>query len=195
MISISQIEEILPQTQCRQCGYKDCEAYAKAVADGELHNRCAVGGKEVIEKLSQLLGRELLEPNPECGVCVPPEVASIDPKKCIGCKLCIDACPTEAIIGSPKHLHAVDVERCNGCCLCQLACPVDCISMVRIQRDWTAELAKASKAHYLRRNERREKIRAEEEERLKQRSLSTNKRDFIASLLRKKILNEPGKTP
>lgn len=194
MIDATKIDELLPQTQCRQCGYQSCEEYAKAIAAGELHNRCAAGGQEVIIRLSELLGREELKLNPECGVSVPPEVALIDEKKCIGCKLCIDACLTDAIIGSPKHLHVVDIDRCNGCCLCQLACPVDCIRMVRIDRAWTQELAHTSKKNFILRNERRSRIRAEEEELLKQRSLTTNKRDFIASLLRKKILNEPGKT-
>lgn len=195
MIDKTTIESILPQTQCRQCGYKDCNAYADALICGELHNRCAAGGPEVIKKLSEALDREELSLNPECGVHVPPEIAFIDADKCIGCRLCSDACPTEAIIGSPKHLHVVDPERCNGCCLCQLACPVDCITMVRINRVWTRRLADRSKANYLKRNERKARIKAEEENLLNARSLNSNKRDFVAALIRKKILNESGKAP
>lgn len=84
MIEISKIEEILPQTQCRQCGYHDCADYAKAIAVGEKHNRCPAGGPQVISRLSALLGREELSLNEECGVHVPPEIAEIDPNKCIG---------------------------------------------------------------------------------------------------------------
>ena len=84
MIEISKIEEILPQTQCRQCGYHDCADYAKAIANGEQHNRCPAGGPQVISRLSALLGREELSLNEECGVHVPPEIAEIDPNKCIG---------------------------------------------------------------------------------------------------------------
>ena len=85
MIEISKIEEILPQTQCRQCGYHDCADYAKAIAVGEKHNRCPAGGPQVISRLSVLLGREELPLNEECGIHVPPEIAEIDPNKCIGC--------------------------------------------------------------------------------------------------------------
>ena len=92
-------------------------------------------------------------------------------------------------------MHCVDADRCNGCCLCQLACPVDCISMVRIDREWTDELARQSKENYLKRNQRRAKIRQEEENLLNAKSLTSDKRDFVANLIRRKILNESGKAP
>ena len=97
MIEISKIEEILPQTQCRQCGYHDCADYAKAIAVGEKHNRCPAGGPQVISRLSVLLGREELPLNEECGIHVPPEIAEIDPNKCIGCGLCTTKCEFDAI--------------------------------------------------------------------------------------------------
>ena len=97
MIEISKIEEILPQTQCRQCGYHDCADYAKAIAVGEKHNRCPAGGPQVISRLSVLLGREELPLNEECGIHVPPEIAEIDPNKCIGCGLCTTKCAFDAI--------------------------------------------------------------------------------------------------
>jgi electron transport complex, rnfABCDGE type, B subunit len=97
MIEISKIEEILPQTQCRQCGYHDCADYAKAIANGEQHNRCPAGGPQVISRLSALLGREELSLNEECGVHVPPEIAEIDPNKCIGCGICTTKCEFDAI--------------------------------------------------------------------------------------------------
>ena len=198
MIQISKIEEILPQTQCRQCGYHDCADYAKAIAVGEKHNRCPAGGPQVISRLSALLGREELPLNEECGEHVPPEIAETDPNKCIGCRLCSDACPTDAIIGSPKHMHFVDeseVDSRRPPRPCQLACPVDCISMVRIDREWTDGLARQSKENYLKRNQRRAKIRQEEENLLNAKSLTADKRDFVANLIRRKILNESGKAP
>lgn len=182
------IEALLPQTQCRQCGYRDCADYARAIAEGERHNRCPAGGDAVIEKLSALLDRPVLPLDETCGVHVAPEVAEIDEKLCIGCKLCIDACPTEAVIGSVKHLHAIDPDRCNGCCLCQLACPMDCIKMVRIDRLWDDALAAQSKARYLARNRRLAQRKNGEEARLNRKSL-IDKKDFVASLLKKRIGN------
>ena len=180
------IEALLPQTQCRQCGYADCADYARAISEGELHNRCPAGGDKVILRLSTLLGREPLTLNPECGVHVPEEVARIEASRCIGCCLCITACPTEAIIGCAKHLHTVDEDRCNGCCLCQIACPVDCIDMVRISRPWSDELAAVSKKNYLAKKNRVTRRKQMEEERLNQKSLS-NKKEFLTKLLQKKL--------
>ena len=109
MIEISKIEEILPQTQCRQCGYHDCADYAKAIAVGEKHNRCPAGGPQVISRLSVLLGREELPLNEECGIHVPPEIAEIDPNKCIGCGSCIYQCPFGAIMDKSYIVDAVQM--------------------------------------------------------------------------------------
>lgn len=179
------IEAILPQTQCRQCGYKDCADYARAIAGGEKHNRCPAGGDAVIYRLSQLLGREVLPLDETCGRHVPPEIAEIDLKRCFGCTLCVAACPTEAIIGAPKHLHMVDADRCNGCCLCQLACPVDCIRMIEVPRAWTEDLAQRSRSNYLRGKARKEERSRLEEERLNSKS-QKDKKDFLAALLKRK---------
>lgn len=179
-----QIEQILPQTQCQQCGYKGCKLYAEAIVEGAMHNRCPAGGNEVIQKLSELLHRDFVSLDESCGVHVEPEVAKIDPKKCIGCKLCIDACPTEAIIGSPKHMHMVDVDYCNGCCLCQIACPMDCISMVSIDRAWSTELANQSKHRYELKQQRQELRQKALNDRLNKKS-QVNKKAFLEMLKQK----------
>lgn len=195
------IEELLPQTQCRQCGSKDCAEYAKRISEGELHNRCAPGGADLIEKLSILLGRAPLPFDASCGEHVAPEIAVIDNRKCIGCRICAEVCPTDAVIGSAKHQHTVDPDYCNGCCLCQLACPVDCIDMVRIQREWTVKLAALSKSRYKSRLKRLEKKKQAEEARLSKSMGSADRKQFLADLLRRKGIPQasseesPGKAP
>ena len=120
------IDAVLPQSQCAQCGYPGCRPYAEAVAHGERLDLCPPGGQRVVTALEELLGRdaegELAEPADP--------VAWIVEKDCIGCALCIDACPVDAIAGAAKYLHAVVPERCTGCELCVPACPVDCIELV-----------------------------------------------------------------
>ena len=120
------IDAILPQSQCAQCGYPGCRPYAAAVAAGERLDLCPPGGSRVVAALEELLGRdadaEMAEPLDA--------VARIVEADCIGCTLCIDACPVDAIAGAPKFLHAVIPGRCTGCELCIPACPVDCIELV-----------------------------------------------------------------
>lgn len=127
----ARIDALLPQTQCRRCGYEACRPYAEALARGETAlNRCPPGGAELIAELSALLGRPPLALDPACGAEGPPLVAWIDEPACIGCARCLPPCPTDAIVGARKRMHTVIAADCSGCELCVPACPVDCIRMV-----------------------------------------------------------------
>jgi Na+-translocating ferredoxin:NAD+ oxidoreductase subunit B len=124
------IDAILPQTQCTQCGYAACLPYARAIAtDGAPINRCPPGGLAVIRALAKLLECPEVPLDPTCGVTTALHVARIDESHCIGCTLCIRACPVDAIIGAPKKMHVVIDELCTGCDLCVAPCPVDCITL------------------------------------------------------------------
>ena len=127
---VEKIDSILPQTQCRQCGFPGCRPYADAIAQGEADiNQCPPGGDEGVRKLADLLGREYKPLNEEHGVEKPKSVAFIDEQTCIGCTLCIQACPVDAIVGAAKQMHTIVAAECTGCELCLAPCPVDCISM------------------------------------------------------------------
>ncbi len=118
----------LPQTQCTRCGYPDCAAYAQAMAQGEAAiNQCPPGGAEGIARLAQITGLPALPLNPLNGTEAPRQVMWVDEAWCIGCTLCISACPTDAIVGSNKRMHTVIEAYCTGCALCLPVCPVDCI--------------------------------------------------------------------
>jgi H+/Na+-translocating ferredoxin:NAD+ oxidoreductase subunit B len=132
---VDQIDRILPQTQCAQCGYPGCRPYAEAIAAGQAEiNQCPPGGEAGVRALADLLGREPLGLNPENGEEKPPVVAVIDEEVCIGCTLCIQACPVDAILGASKWLHTVIESECTGCELCLPPCPVDCIDLVAPSR-------------------------------------------------------------
>jgi electron transport complex protein RnfB len=128
---IARIDAILPQTQCRRCGYPACRPYAEAIArfDAAI-NRCPPGGEEGVRTLARITGHPELPLDPECGTEAPPQVALIDEDACIGCTKCIQACPVDAIVGANKLMHTVVADLCTGCELCVAPCPVDCIAMV-----------------------------------------------------------------
>lgn len=131
MDQANDIDALLPQTQCRRCGFDGCRPYAVALAAGSTAlNRCPPGGEALISRLAALLGRSVLPLDPDCGSAGPPLVALIDETACIGCARCLDDCPTDAILGARRYLHVVLTADCSGCELCLPPCPVDCIRMV-----------------------------------------------------------------
>lgn len=131
---VDQIDAILPQTQCGQCGYPGCRPYAEAIAAGEADiNQCPPGGEQVIQALADLLGRDPKPLDADHGEEKPKQVAVIDEQLCIGCTLCIQACPVDAIVGAAKQMHTVIADQCTGCELCLPPCPVECIEMVPVK--------------------------------------------------------------
>lgn len=127
---VDRIDALLPQTQCARCGYPSCRDYSIALAAGEAAlNRCPPGSTLTVEALAALLGREPLALDPACGGERPWVVARIDEARCIGCTLCIEACPADAILGAAKRMHTVIASECTGCELCLDPCPVDCIAL------------------------------------------------------------------
>jgi electron transport complex protein RnfB len=125
---VERLDALLPQTQCTRCGYPDCRAYAAAMAAGEAEvDRCPPGGAEGVGRLAAALGRTPRPLDPECGAEGPRRTVFIDERACIGCTLCIQACPVDAIIGAPRRMHTVVEAECTGCELCLPACPVDCL--------------------------------------------------------------------
>lgn len=169
---VDRIDAALPQTQCTRCGFPDCRAYAVAIANGEADiNQCPPGGDEGIARLALVTGRPVLALNPQHGVEGPMTAAVIDESWCIGCTLCIKACPTDAIVGANKRMHTVVDAYCTGCDLCLPVCPVDCITMVNVSQDrtgwdaWSAALAAQARQRYDRRTIRLKREAAERQDR------------------------------
>ena len=128
---VEQIDKLLPQTQCGQCGYAGCKPYARAIADRLADiDQCPPGGAAGVRALAQLLGQRVKPVNPANGVEKPPLLAFVREAECIGCTKCIQACPVDAIVGAPKMMHTVLADLCTGCELCIPPCPVDCIDLV-----------------------------------------------------------------
>jgi len=152
------IEDLLPQTQCTKCGYDGCRPYAEAVAAGTAnYNQCPPGGLEGVERLAKLLGKPVIPINPDNGVERPRPVAFIDEQLCIGCTLCMQACPVDAIVGAPKQMHTIVKDQCTGCDLCVAPCPVDCIAMIPVTGEatgwdaWTQQQADEARVRHDRR--------------------------------------------
>jgi len=152
---VDQIDDLLPQTQCTRCGYPGCRPYAEAIVRaGADINRCPPGGEPTLAALARLTARPPMPLDTSLGAPGPLCVARIDERACIGCTLCIDACPVDAIIGAPKRMHGVLTALCSGCELCIAPCPVDCIAMVPTNREWTRDDATAARARHAARERR-----------------------------------------
>jgi electron transport complex protein RnfB len=174
-----QINQLLPQTQCTQCGFNGCRPYAEALAAGKAAiNQCPPGGQAGIERLAQLLGQAVLPLNPQHGVEKPRRVAHITSELCIGCTLCLQACPVDAIVGAPKYLHVVLAEECTGCDLCIAPCPVDCIDMNERMPDgspvapWTSNDARSARQRHENRERRLIRERQDNDARLREKALA-----------------------
>lgn len=167
---VRKIDALLPQTQCTQCGYGGCLPYARAIAAGKADiNQCPPGGDAGVRKLAALLQRDAKPLNPANGMERRRAVAHIDEAHCIGCTLCIQACPVDAIVGAAKRMHTVIAELCTGCDLCVPPCPVDCIDMLPLPEaaaPWTRAMADSARARFEFRNLRLARDEAERARRL-----------------------------
>ena len=177
MLDVDLINSLLPQTQCTRCGYPDCRHYAEAIANGDADiNQSPPGGQEGVHRLAQATGRPVVPLNAEHGVEGPRHWAVIDETWCIGCTLCIKACPVDCIVGAPKQMHTIIEDQCTGCELCIPACPVDCISLVPVHPQtpaptgwaaWGAAEADSARARYTRHQQRLAQAQRDQEDRLR----------------------------
>ena len=173
------IEDLLPQTQCTKCGYPACSPYAEAIANGEAnYNQCPPGGTEGIARLATLLGKPVIPLNPVHGIERERPIAVIDETPCIGCTLCIQACPVDAIVGAAKQMHTVIASLCTGCDLCVPPCPVDCIEMQAVTPGrtgwaaWSQSEADAARARHDARALRLKRDKQENDARLAAKALA-----------------------
>lgn len=173
------IEDLLPQTQCTKCGYPACRPYAEAIAAGSAnYNQCPPGGAEGVARIAALLGKPIIPINPVHGIERERPVAVIDESACIGCTLCIQACPVDAIVGAAKQMHTVIASLCTGCDLCVPPCPVDCIDMQAATPDrtgwaaWSQADADAARARHDARTSRLQREKQENDARLAAKALA-----------------------
>ncbi len=191
---VQRLNEALPQTQCTRCGFPDCRSYAEAMAAGEADiNRCPPGGAEGIIRLSAITGRKVAPLDPERGREGPRALAVIDEDWCIGCTLCIKACPVDCIVGASKLMHTVIEPLCTGCELCVPVCPVDCIAMVPMTGErtgwaaWSAREAEEARERYAFHQMRVARERRENDERLAAKAAQK-----LADLEAASTLTDPG---
>ncbi|MBW4048641.1 MAG: electron transport complex subunit RsxB [Proteobacteria bacterium] len=172
------IDAALPQTQCTRCGFPDCRAYAEAIATGQATiNQCPPGGAEGVVRLAAITRLPAEPLNPSNGLESPRRVAMIDEDWCIGCTLCIQACPVDAIAGAAKRMHTVLADWCTGCELCLAPCPTDCISLLPLPEAdradktgwaaWSAQQANDARRRYAARKARLERVARERAQRLR----------------------------
>jgi electron transport complex protein RnfB len=173
----ARLHAALPQTQCTRCGYPDCAGYAEAMDRGEADiNQCPPGGAEGVVRLAAIAGRAPRPLNPANGIEGPRQMAVIDENWCIGCTLCLDACPTDAILGGNKRMHTVIEPYCTGCELCVPVCPVDCISLENVTGErtgwqaWSQAQADEALARYALRQARKVRDAADHDERIEQKA-------------------------
>jgi Na+-translocating ferredoxin:NAD+ oxidoreductase subunit B len=183
---LEHILNALPQTQCTRCGYPDCASYAQAIHAGQAAiNQCPPGGAQGIERLSRITGQPVIPLNPVNGVESERTVAFIDENWCIGCTLCLPACPVDAIVGSNKHMHTVIEAHCTGCELCIAACPVDCIKLESVTpartgwAAWSQADADKARARYEFHSYSRSKYAGEKQKKLEEQA-QTKLQDLAA---------------
>ena len=196
----ARVDAVLPQTQCGKCGYRGCRPYAEAIASGAADiNRCPPGSAEVIAELSVLLDVPAKPLDPEVGAPAPPRVAFIDEARCIGCTLCIQACPVDAIVGAAKLMHTIVADACTGCELCVPPCPVDCIRIDPAQAGGAVErkaAADAARRRFEARNRRLQRAEAERATQLvaqRTGSAEKKKKETIARALERARLRLAGR--
>lgn len=172
---LERLNELLPQTQCGQCGFKGCKPYAQAMLAGEADiNQCPPGGDLGVEKIAHFLGVSAKPLNTQFGEHKPKSVALIDEETCIGCVKCIAACPVDAIVGAAKFMHTVIASACTGCALCLVACPIDCITLHPLATPDSAPSSLYAKQCYEAKLQRKEKEAQEKAERLRRQKARLN---------------------